>query len=587
MRQTTHSSIKWFSAAIGTFLLLAAGGTTYADEPKPEPATLVVTDATIMTMNPRYPRAEALAARGEWIVEVGPIEDIKPYIGPDTKVIDVDGRLVVPGFNDSHCHFADGARLLRELNLYGVDSKQNVLGLVTQRVKQAEPGEWIYGSRYDHTLWGDGETWPTKQDLDAVAPNNPVVLTRASGHSVWVNSLALKKSNITADTPDPPGGEIQRDPKTGEPTGILLETAANLLNSPRNDQSMSKQQRRERRKRDLVNGFEHAAKLGITSVQTSSTLPELELVRELKNEKKLTLRYNGWLRLDDAPQLAEQGVRSGDGDRWVRVGFLKAYIDGTLGDGTAAMFEPFKDRPDFTGLPRMTQSELNEKVLYADRMGFQIGIHAIGDKGVHMTLNAFELARQRNGRTDARHRIEHAQLIHPDDIRRFAALNVIPSMQQTHCTTDMRFAETRVGRERCKTAYAWRSLVDAGAMLAFGTDWSVEPLDPMRGVFSSVTRTNIQQMQPKTGWFPEQKLSVWESMYYYTHGSAYAEHMEDVKGTLAPGKLADLVVLDHNLFRIEPAQILETKVDYTIVEGRVVWDREADRYGYTARQSDK
>lgn len=561
------------AAALSGLLL----GHVHAQDAAPAPATFVVTNANIITMDDRYPRAEALAVRGEWIVAVGSQEAIEPYIGPNTTVLEAHGRLVVPGFNDSHCHFAGGAALLRGLNLYGVDSKARVLELVAERVAMAPPGEWIQGSRYDHTLWGESTDWPTRQDLDSVSPENPVVLSRASGHSSWVNSLALERSGITASTPDPHAGEIQRDPATGEPTGILLETAQGLLRIER--EAMTMEARVNRQRNDMINGFRHAAQLGVTSIQTSSSLREMALVRQLQEDGLLTLRWNGWLTLGAARQLAAQGVRSGQGDYWVRTGFLKGYIDGTMGDGTAAMFEPFSDRADFLGLPTMTQEELDEAVLYADRMGFQIGIHAIGDKGSNMVLNAYEKAAITNGTKNKRHRIEHAQIVHPDDLRRFGQLGVVPSMQQTHCTTDQRFVPGRIGYERSKTSYAWRSLLDGGAVLAFGTDWSVEPLDPMRGVFSSVTRTNIQEMEPRSGWFPEQKLSVWESIYYYTWGSAYGEHLEGVKGTLAPGRLADMVVMDRDLFTIDSAEILEAKVDYTIVGGRIVWDRANNKYG--------
>ena len=541
---------------------------------QPQPATLVVTNAKIMTMDSRYPRAEALAARGEWIVAVGTVSEIRKYVGPQTKVIDANGRLVVPGFNDSHAHFSGGASGLRTLNLYGVSSLAEVQRLVAERVSKAKPGEWITGSRYDHTLWGT--RWPTKEDLDKVAPNNPVVLTRASGHSSWANSLALKLSGVTKDTPNPAAGEVQKDPKTGEPTGILLESASGLVRPQR--PQMSAEERRQRARDDAQAGLRFAAELGVTSVQSSSSLEELEMFRELHKEGKLTLRFGGWMPLASAQSLADQGVRTGQGDQWVRVGFLKGFIDGTLGDGTAAMFEAFDDRADFHGLPRMTQEQLDSAVFLADRLGFQIGIHAIGDKGVRMTLDAYERAAARNRTRDMRHRIEHAQIIKPDDLGRFGQLGVVASMQQTHATTDMRFAETRIGVERSKTAYAWRSILDAGGMLAFGTDWSVEPLDPMRGVFSSYTRTNIQRMEPKVGWFPEQKLTMWESIFYYTRGSAYAEHQENVKGSLAVGRLADVVVLDHDLFTIPAEQILQTKADFTIVGGRVVWDRAANRY---------
>jgi len=542
-------------------------------------ATLVVTNATIMTMDSRMPRAEALACRGEWIIAVGTEGEVRPLIGPDTVVLDARGRLVVPGFNDSHSHFMGGARLLRSLNLYGVDSLEEVQRRVKELVDQSRPGEWITGSRYDHTLWGNADEWPTRADLDAVAPDHPVVLRRASGHSAWVNSMALRLSGITAETPDPDAGEVQKDPVTGEPTGILLESAQSLIRRTPDPVGRSPVEWQKAARADLENGFRHAAKLGITTAQTSSSLREMDLVRAMQAEGELTLRWTGWLTLRQAESLHQRGVMTGDGDFWVRVGFLKGFIDGTLGDGTAAMFRPFSDRPDFDGLPTMTQQELDEAVVLADRLGFQIGIHAIGDRGVHMVLNAYERAALVNGKRDRRHRIEHAQLIAPDDLRRFGQLGVVASMQQTHCTTDMRFAETRVGLDRCKTAYPWRSLLDGGAVLAFGTDWSVEPLDPMRGVFSSVTRTNIQRMEPETGWFPEQKLTVWESLYYYTWGSAFAEHLDNVKGSLAPGRLGDFVVLDRDLFTIRSAEILETEVDYTVVGGRVVWDRAKGLWG--------
>jgi predicted amidohydrolase YtcJ len=552
------------------FLLLALSAPLVAQQP----ATLVVTNAKIMTMDPRHPRVEALAARGEWIVALGTVAEIQKLVGPQTRIVDARGRLVVPGFNDSHAHFGGGSAGLRSLNLYGVNSLAEVQRLVAERVAKAKPGEWITGSRYDHTLWGTA--WPRKEDLDKVAPNNPVLLTRASGHSAWANSLALKLSNITKDTPSPAAGEVQKDSKTGEPTGILLESAAGLVRVQR--AQTTPEERRQRARDDLLAGFRFAAELGLTSVQSSSSLEELDLLRELQKQGKLTLRYDGWLPLASAQSLADQGVRTGQGDIWVRVGFLKGFIDGTLGDGTAAMFEPFADREGFLGLPRMTQEQLDSAVILADRLGFQIGIHAIGDKGSHMVLDAYEKAAARNGTHGMRHRVEHAQIIKPDDLGRFGQLGVIASMQQTHATTDMRFAETRIGVERAKTSYAWRSILETGGMLAFGTDWSVEPLDPMRGVFSSFTRTNIQRMEPKDGWFPEQRLTMWESIYYYTWGSAYAEHLENLKGSLAVGRLADLVVLDHDLVSVPAEQILQTKVDFTVVGGRVVWDRAAQHY---------
>lgn len=556
------------AGAILTVLLLASS-VERSGAQQQEPATLVLTNARITTMDPRLPRAEALAARGELIVAVGSVEEIRPLIGAQTKVIDVGGRLVMPGFNDSHAHFPGGAAGLSRLNLYGVNSIAEVQRLVAAEVAKAKPGEWITGARYDHTLWGGA--WPTRADLDKVSPNNPVALSRASGHSTWANSLALKLSGITNDVPNPPAGEIQKDPKTGEPTGILLETAAGLLKIVR--PNLTPEEARAKQRLDMLIGMRHAAMLGLTTVQTNSSLAGMDYMRQLRSEGLLTVRWTGWFTLAEAARLGARGMRSGQGDDWVRVGFLKGFIDGTLGDGTAAMFEPFTDRPESKGLPRMTQRRLDSMVILADRLGFQVGIHAIGDQGVHMVLNAYEQAALINGTKDIRHRVEHAQLIAPPDIQRFGKLGVVASMQPTHATTDMRFAETRVGRERVKTAYPWRSLIASGGVIAFGTDWSVEPLDPMRGVFSAYARMNIEKMEPTDGWLPEQKLTMWESLYYYTWGSAFGEHMEHVKGSLAPGRFADIVVLDKDLYRIPAAEILTTKVDYTIVGGRVVWDR--------------
>ncbi len=584
---TRLGAVRRSLSLAGIFLLFLALPATLAAQrggaADPEPATLVITNGTIITMDSRLPRGEALAVRGEWIVAVGTTDEIESFIGPDTQVIDAAGRLVIPGFNDTHCHFGSGSSGLRRLNLYGVDSLERVLELVAEKVAAAEPGVWITGSRYDHTLWTSSDDWPTREDLDRVAPDNPVRLSRASGHSCWVNSLALEMSGITKETPNPHAGEIQRDPRTGEPTGILIESAQGLLRTGGGER-LSAAELKQRQKDDLVAGFRHAAELGLTSVQTSSSLAEMEIIRELQAEGLQTLRWTGWLGIGGIRRYVEQGLRTGDGDYWIRIGMAKIFIDGTLGDGSAAMFEPFTDRPDFDGLPTMTQEELTGLIVYADRHGWQTGTHAIGDRGSHMVLNAVEQALNENGKRDMRHRIEHAQLLIPDDIRRFGQLGVVPSMQPTHCTTDMRFAEERVGYDRCKTAYAWRSLLDAGAVLGFGTDWSVEPLDPMRGVFSSVTRTNIQRMEPETGWFPEQKLTVWESVYYYTRGSAYADHLENVKGSLAPGRLADIVIMDRDLFTIPPAEILEARVDYTITGGRIVWDRAAGAWGPEIRQ---
>lgn len=537
------------------------------------PADLVIMNAKIITIDRDNPRASALAVIDDKIVGVGSDSYIGQFVRDgSTQVIDGDGRMVVPGFNDAHAHFGRINQDYIDLR-YTTDPK-TITEKVAEKVAQSQPGELIRGGKWEHEMFIDKQ-WPTKELLDSVSPNNPVSLSRVDGHSVLVNSYVIKQSGITNETPNPFGGEIQRDPVTGEATGIFKETARSLLNTRGVRVERSPEEERARREKGWKDAFELAASLGVTTVQ----LPRVNNVfQQYLDQGKLSLRvyFSGSLGENtDGYQryveLQNQYPRTGD---WLRFGFLKGYIDGTLGSGTMLVFEPFEDEPDKTGLPRMEYEELERRVIAADKLGLQIGIHAIGTKANHWILNAFEAAQKTNGIRDSRHRSEHAQILHPDDISRFGELGVIPSMQPTHAITDKRFAEKRIGTERARAgAYVWRSLLNAGARIAFGTDYGVEPLDPLEGLFAGVTRKDRFD-ESDTYWFPEQLLTLEETIELYTLGSAYAEFMEDRKGMLKTGYLADIVMFNRDLETIPEREIMKSHVVYTIVGGKIVFQRE-------------
>ena len=544
-------------------LLLVGGSCVFAGQT--EKADLIIKNGKVFTANDAQPWAEAVACKSGKIIEVGTGRDIDRLIGPATRVLDVQGRLVIPGLIDAHTHFSSGGRSLVSLSFRGVNTIAKVQEMVAAKIKELPPGALVSGSEYDHTLFPGGN-WPTREDLDKVSPDNPVVIRRVDGHSIWVNSQALKRSGITRDTKDPFGGEILRNPKTGEPMGILTEAATGMV-KVRGDEVKSTPEQ------DILRGLEHAARLGLTGVHTDSDLIEIDLYNKLKTEGRLSLRVYAWLPAEGLDSYIRKDIHQGQGDGMVRVGFQKVFIDGTLGSGTALMFAPFSDEPGKSGLPQMPEAELDALFEKAQAKGYQTGTHAIGDKGVNWVLNAVERALKKFGTNDLRHRIEHAQIIAPSDVPRFKQLGVIASMQPTHCTTDMRFCEQRVGKERSKSAYIWRALLDNGAKIAFGSDWPVEPLDPMRGLYSAVTRKNIEGDFPEGGWFPEQRLTMEEAVKLFTSGSAYASFEENIKGTLEPGKLADMVVLTKDLFTIPPGEILTTEAAFTILGGRIVFEK--------------
>jgi predicted amidohydrolase YtcJ len=550
---------------IGVLGLFLAFNLSQAHARQAAEADFALVHGKVFTGSDSLPWAAAVAARDGRIIAVGTDLEIQKLVGPGTHVIDAGGRLVIPGLIDAHTHFSSGGRSLIGLSFRGVRSISKVREMIAAKIKALPPGTPVMGSEYDHSLFLGGH-WPSKEDLDSVSPANAVVIRRVDGHSVWVNSLALKQAGITKDTKDPFGGEILRNPETGEPTGILTESATDMIRTPETGVRSTPEQ-------DIVRALAHAAQLGLTGVHTDSNLWEMKIYQSLAERGNLTLRVYAWLPAEGLDSYIKNGVRRGQGDAMVRVGFLKAFIDGTLGSGTALMFAPFSDEPGKIGLPQMPQADFDEFIAKAHENGYQTGTHAIGDKGVAWVLDAVAKARRRFGAKDLRHRIEHAQVIIPGDVPRFKELGVIASMQPTHCTTDMRFCESRIGRERAKNAYAWRSLLASGARMAFGSDWPVEPLDPMRGLYSAVTRKNIEDDFPEGGWFPEQKLTMAEAVRLFTAGSAYASFEEDLKGILEPGKLADMVVLSKDLFTIPAREILETRCVTTILGGRVVFQK--------------
>jgi len=562
--------MKDYFNVVMLMLLVISGCVPY---PESGPADLVIKNAKVVTVDRENPEAEAVAFVGEFIVDVTSDMEIAKYIQEgETEVIDAGGRLVIPGFNDAHAHFSSID--LDFIELRYITDPSIITEKVREKVALSQPGELIMGGNWEHEMFTD-KKWPTKELIDPVSPDNPVLLFRADYHSVLVNSYVLRSSEITRDTPDPYGGEIQRDSVTGEPTGILKESAKELIITDEIPVERTPEENEQRLIEGWKAAFRMAAELGVTSIQ-HPTGGDAQFYQEWLEQGILTCRMdvaglltNDTKALGKYDELRKKYPAEGN---WVRFGFLKGSIDGTLGSATMMVYEPFIDDPDNTGLPRMPYEELEQKVVTCDSMGFQIGIHAIGPKANTWILNAFEKAAEVNGWRDSRHRSEHAQILIEEDIPRFAELGVIASMQPTHCITDKRFCEKRIGKERSKYAYAWRSLLDADATIAFGTDLPVEPLDPMEGLYAAVTRKD-RMGEEGDGWFPEQKLTIGEAIELYTLGGAYAQFMEDRKGMIKKDYLGDVVIVNQDLMTIPEEDIMKTMVDYTIVGGKVVFKR--------------
>ncbi len=536
-----------------------------------ETADLVIINGKIFTVDDENPSVEAIAVKGEKIIYAGTSEEAKKMIKEGTtKVIDANGRLVLPGFNDAHVHFGPLDPDYIELR-YTTDPSV-FTEKVSAQVAKSKPGQLIRGGHWEHEMFTDRK-WPSKDLIDKASPDNPVILTRADGHSVLVNSYILKASGINKYTMPPFGGEIQKDPVTGEPTGIIKENAMDLIRTGEVVTELTEKEKGEKLWQGYLLALKEARELGVTSIQIPGW-GDFDAYKKLQAEGQLTGRIDigeplsgDTSRLNKYLEIAKQYPADGN---WIRFGYLKAFIDGTIGSGTALMYEPFTDNHNTSGLAMMPYEEFENMVVAADKLGFQIGVHSIGDKGNNWTLNAYEKALKVNGIRDSRHRNEHAQTIAPDDFPRFAQLGVIASMQPTHCISDKKFVVKRIGEVRAKGAYAWKSLADAGAKIAFGTDYQVEPLNPMEGLYASVTRKD-RLGEEGNSCYPEQKISMADAITYYTIGAAYAQFMEDRKGMIKTGYLADIVITDKDIFSIPENEIMRTKIDYTIVGGKVVY----------------
>jgi len=521
---------------------------------------LILENGRIYTLNPELPLAEAVVVQGSRIAYVGRTADVRAWAGHGGwEVVDLQGRTVLPGLTDAHVHFAGYALARTRLNLSGIRSLEEALALVVRWAERTPEGTWIQGGGWNHNLWGG--RWPTRQDLDAVAPRHPVALQRVDGHSLWVNTMALRLAGIEPGTHAPLGGEIVVD-EEGQPTGILKERAAELVLEHIGRPDAAERQR-------LLNeAFSEAHALGITGVHAPEEAESFSDYQALYARRSLRLRVLAHIPQNRLEEAIALGIRSGFGDARLRVGALKIFADGSLGSKTASLLQDYEDEPGYRGLPTILPHELNHWVDRAAQAGISVAIHAIGDRAVRLALDAIERAQSKAGRPTVPHRIEHAQLLHPQDIPRFGELGVVASMQPIHCTSDMPVAR-RLWGERCRYAYAWRSLLNAGAVLAFGSDTPVEPMDPWAGLHAAVTRERPDGT-PAGGWYPEERLTIEEAVRAYTIGPAIAAGELHLKGTIEEGKVGDLIVLDRDIFRIPPQEILGTRVEMTIIGGEVV-----------------
>jgi predicted amidohydrolase YtcJ len=588
--------------ALSSLLFATAAGAQTSAPPQTQeqiqgPAQTIYYDGNILTgvdltaSHPQHVTAIAIG-RGS-ILAAGDDATIQAqYKGAETKLVDLHGTFVMPGFNDAHAHLGDAGRIKLSVDLTGVQSLAEMQARIRAASEYAAPGAWLTGGGWDHTLWAS-KTLPTKADLDAVTGSHPAFLVRVDGHIAIANSAAMSAAGITRETPDPQGGRIDRDAQ-GEATGIIRETAQALI-----VKKIPPPSAEMRRKGDEL-ALEDAVSHGVTTVQDNSDWDDYLVYEQLEVERKLPARISEWLPFDATVEvLRSRQLQHPATDRMLHTTMLKGFMDGSLGSRTAALNAPYADDPGNSGIPRYDQQKLNQMAVERAQAGFQMGFHAIGDRAVSMALDAFAAAEQAlkptqptslpqrmgaNNRpyhsnvrlaqhatfSDLRYRIEHSQVVDPEDFARYRKLGVIASMQPNHLLTDMNWAEERLGPERANGSYAWKSFLDANVALCFGTDYPVEPITPFRGVYAAVTRMN--EAGTKT-YHPEQKLTIWQALYAYTQGSAFAEYSDQWKGKLAPGYVADFVVLDRDLTAVAPAEILKTKVLRTVMSGETVYQQ--------------
>jgi len=528
--------------------------------------TLAVINARIWTGNSEQPWAEALAISGNKIIAVGTNIEIQLFIDDSTYVIDAEGMMVTPGFIDSHVHFLEGGFQLSSVQLRDARTKQEFINRISKYARTVEPGTWITGGNWDHSLWG-GEL-PRADWIDKVTPNNPVWVIRLDGHMALANHYAMKLAGITGETQDIAGGTIVRD-KNGQPTGIFKDNAMALI------EKIVPEPTEQMKLRALKAATDYVIQQGVTSVHHMGSWDDLTTFEKAHQSGNLKTRIYAAVPLSSWQKLQEKIQRKGNGDQWLKIGGLKGFADGSLGSHTAAFFQPYTDSPKDSGLIVNSPDKLYQWVSKSDKAGLQAIVHAIGDRANFMMLNIYEQVVNENGERDRRFRIEHAQHLAATDIPRFAELGIIASMQPYHAIDDGRWAEQFIGPERIKTTYAFRSLLDTGATLVFGSDWYVAPPIPILGIYAAVTRRTLDNKHPN-GWVPEQKITVDEALRAYTINAAYASFEEQLKGSLIPGKLADFVILNQDITTIPSEQIPYTKVMMTVIDGKIVFQRNFD-----------
>jgi predicted amidohydrolase YtcJ len=528
-------------------------------------ADLLLFNGHIYTMDVAHPRAEAIAIAGNHILALGDGGELRGLLRPGAQVIDLGGRAALPGLIDAHIHFGWYSYGLwqGEVDLDNVPTRAEAVARVAEAARQKPPGQWIRGSGWNRNVWAD-RAFPTAADLDGVSPDHPVALEDKSHHATWVNTRGLELAGITASTQDPPGGQIVRE-ASGRPAGVLLETATELVHAvipPPDVEAMTEA---------LQQGTLEAQRLGLTGIHDPGHRTVLAAFQVLWTRGNMGLRALVHVPTEDLDAALQVGLRSGLGDQYLRIGGVKLFADGALGPQTAHMLDPYEGAPDNLGLPTHPPDELRELVQRANSGGLSVAVHAIGDAANRAVMDAVAHAQSQRTGPEVRipNRIEHLQLLHPDDVPRLSRLGIVASMQPIHATSDMEMAERLWGR-RSDMAYAWRSVLDSAAILAFGSDCPVETLDPLAGIHAAVTRRRADGSPGPEGWIPGQRLSVGEAVHAYTVGAARASGEVYLKGSLVPGKLADVVVLSRDIFQIDPMEILDTTVEMTIFDGRIV-----------------
>ena len=530
---------------------------------------LVLVNGKVWTGDAARPRAEAVAVGGGRILAVGTTAEMRKLSPSGIKLVDLGGALLLPGFIDSHTHFLAGGFALKSIDLRKAKTREDFVARIAAKARELGPGRWVLNGDWDHQQFEPPEL-PRKEWIDAVTPANPVCVNRLDGHMILANSAALKLAGVTRATPVPPGGEIVLDPATGEPTGILKDTAMDLVYAQVPEPSFAE-------KLDAARAsLRHAAENGVTSIHEMADAASFEVFEELARQGRLTARVHVYIPISEVETLARLKVKSPFGNPYLKIAGLKGFVDGSLGSATAYFFEPYADDPKTSGLlhgQMFPEGVMERRILAADRAGLQLAIHAIGDRANSLLLDLYEKAEAANGPRDRRWRVEHAQHLRPADIERFGKLGLVAAVQPYHVIDDGRWAETKIGPERARTTYPFESLRRAGARLAFGSDWTVAPLSPVLGIYAATTRRTLDGAHPG-GWVPEEKVSVEEAVRAYTVNGAWAEFAESFKGTIEPGKAADLVALDRDILTVPPEDIAGAKVAMTVFDGKILYRKD-------------